>query len=122
MNCLSHEREMKRATNSGMSAIADSQPTRRNFLATLAAASATIGSLSMFGAAAISSEAAPSQAASSKNVNDTRFYGVVSFHMDQPYLDTTGTAIPYHPPSGARSAASAADLSEIAFRAEHCYA
>jgi hypothetical protein len=41
---------------------------------------------------------------------------VVSFHMDQPYLDRTGTAIPYHPPPGVRSGDSAARLSEEAFR------
>jgi hypothetical protein len=41
---------------------------------------------------------------------------VVSFHMDQPYLDMTGTAIPYYPPPGVRSGDSAARLSEDAFR------
>ncbi len=41
---------------------------------------------------------------------------VVSFHMDQPYLDMTGTAIPYYPPPGLRSGDSAAWLSEEAFR------
>lgn len=41
---------------------------------------------------------------------------VVSFHMDQPYLDMTGTAIPYYPPPGVRSGDSAARLSEEVFR------
>jgi hypothetical protein len=41
---------------------------------------------------------------------------VVSFHMDQPYLDLTGTGIPYYPPPGVRSGDSAARLSEEAFR------
>jgi len=41
---------------------------------------------------------------------------VVSFHMDQPYLDMTGTAIPYYPPPGVRSGESAARLSEDLFR------
>lgn len=41
---------------------------------------------------------------------------VVSFHMDQPYLDMTGTAVPYHPPAGVRSGDSAARLSEEVFR------
>jgi hypothetical protein len=41
---------------------------------------------------------------------------VVSFHMDQPYLDMTGTAIPYYPPPGVRSGDSAARLSEDVFR------
>jgi hypothetical protein len=47
---------------------------------------------------------------------------VVSFHMDQPYLDPTGTAAPYHPPSGARSASPVAHLSEEAFRRSQAYA
>jgi hypothetical protein len=37
---------------------------------------------------------------------------VVSFHLDQPYLDLTGTQKPYVPPSGMRSGASLAALSE----------
>lgn len=41
---------------------------------------------------------------------------VVSFHMDQPYLDMTGTAIPYDPPAGVRSGDAAARLSEEVFR------
>ncbi len=41
---------------------------------------------------------------------------VVSFHMDQPYLDMTGAALPYLPPDGARSAECAAHFDEEAFR------
>jgi hypothetical protein len=41
---------------------------------------------------------------------------IVSFHMDQPYLDWSGTALPYHPPPGARSAQGVAHLSEEMFR------
>ena len=41
---------------------------------------------------------------------------IVSFHMDQPYLDMTGTAIPYYPPAGVRSGDAAARLSEEVFR------
>ena len=37
---------------------------------------------------------------------------VVSFHMDQPYIDYSGTAEPYVPPVGARSAAHAASFDE----------
>jgi len=36
---------------------------------------------------------------------------VVSFHMDQPYLDMTGTAVPYLPPAGTRSGQPIAELS-----------
>lgn len=39
---------------------------------------------------------------------------VVSFHMDQPYLDMTGTAIPYNPPPGVRSGDPASRLGEDA--------
>jgi hypothetical protein len=34
---------------------------------------------------------------------------VVSFFMDQPYLDYSGQAVPYVPPAGMRSAQSLAD-------------
>jgi hypothetical protein len=39
---------------------------------------------------------------------------VISFHMDQPYVDYTGTAEPYVPPLGARSAQTLADLDDAA--------
>ena len=37
---------------------------------------------------------------------------VVSFHLDQPYLDLTGLEQPYVPPAGLRSGAPLAALSE----------
>jgi len=37
---------------------------------------------------------------------------VVSFHLDQPYLDLTGLQKPYVPPVGMRSGASLAALSQ----------
>lgn len=37
---------------------------------------------------------------------------VVSFHLDQPYLDLTGLEKPYVPPAGLRSGASLATLTE----------
>ncbi len=37
---------------------------------------------------------------------------VVSFHLDQPYLDLTGLEKPYIPPGGMRSGAPLAALSE----------
>jgi hypothetical protein len=42
---------------------------------------------------------------------------VVSFHMDQPYLDMTGTAVPYIPPAGTRSGQPLAKLSAEEFYA-----
>lgn len=41
---------------------------------------------------------------------------VVSFYMDQLYLDISGTALPYLPPDGARSGEPAAYLDEQTFR------
>jgi hypothetical protein len=46
---------------------------------------------------------------------------VVSFHMDRPYLDPTGTAMPYVLPRGTRSGAPLERLSEEAFRSAQCY-
>lgn len=43
-------------------------------------------------------------------------HAIVSFHLDRPYLDWSGTAIPYHPPLGARSGQAAAHLTEEMFR------
>jgi len=37
---------------------------------------------------------------------------VISFHLDQPYLDLTGRETPYVPPAGMRSGAPLAALSE----------
>ncbi|MBX5461663.1 MAG: hypothetical protein IRZ28_11305 [Steroidobacteraceae bacterium] len=39
---------------------------------------------------------------------------VVSFHLDQPYLDSTGHGVPYRPPAGLRSAEGIAEMSEEA--------
>jgi len=47
---------------------------------------------------------------------------VVSFHMDQLYVDRSGTAVPYRPPLGARSGQVVADLTEEAFRRTCPYA
>ena len=50
-----------------------------------------------------------------------RSTGVVSIHMDQPYWDASGAAVPYSPPRGMRAAAPVANLSEQAFRSMHYY-
>jgi hypothetical protein len=42
---------------------------------------------------------------------------VVSFFLDQPYLDYTGLELPYVPPRGTRSGQPVSQLSEAAFRA-----
>jgi hypothetical protein len=46
---------------------------------------------------------------------------VVSIHLDQPYLDATGTALPYRPPAGMRSAAPVEHLTETEFRSRLVY-
>jgi len=47
---------------------------------------------------------------------------VVSFHMDQPYLDMSGRGVPYLPPSGMRSGQALAELSEEVFMSCVCRA
>jgi hypothetical protein len=79
--------------------------TRRDFMAELAVASATM-------VAAVAPMPANIFAASP---------AVVSIHMDQPYIDTTGRALPYLPPSGVRAGASVAHLSESEFRRRFVY-
>ena len=82
--------------------------TRRDFIAELAAASAAIAAVSVAPAA---------MRAALPGVRPA----VVSFHMDRPYLDATGRAMPYHPPAGARSGDSAGLFSEAQFRALHIH-
>jgi hypothetical protein len=90
--------------------------TRREFVAQAVAAVAAIGAFS----------AAPGAAAAVFGETRCSLWArrepVVSFHMDRPYLDWTGTAIPYCPPDGARSGEPAARLSDEAFRRMQCYA
>ncbi len=40
---------------------------------------------------------------------------VVTFYMDRPYLDWTGTADPYIPPAGARSGQPLAEVTDEVF-------
>lgn len=88
--------------------------TRRDFVAQLAVAGAAIGAFSLAPGAAVFAEAPASSRQTRKPV--------VSFHMDRPYIDPTGTAMPYLPPSGARSGAPVARFSEETFRRMQCYA
>jgi len=46
---------------------------------------------------------------------------VVSIHMDQPYVDLSGRAVPYLPPVGLRGAAPVAHLSEMEIRSSYPY-
>jgi hypothetical protein len=88
--------------------------TRRDFVVTLGVAGAVIGAFALAPGAAWTPEASASPERSRQPV--------VSFHMDRPYIDPTGTAMPYRRPVGARSGAPAARFSEEAFRRTQCYA
>ncbi len=84
--------------------------TRRDFIAELAVAGAAMATAAVPMPAKIFTAApVPARAA------------VVSIHMDQPYVDTTGRALPYVPPNGLRAGASVAHLSEAEFRRRFVY-
>ncbi|MGB9068372.1 MAG: hypothetical protein WCC21_07365 [Candidatus Acidiferrales bacterium] len=78
--------------------------TRREFVAGLAAGAAIVATPAKMCAATPWGRAA-----------------VVSIHMDRPYLDRTGRALPYCPPLGLRSAAAVEHLSETEFRSRFVY-
>lgn len=82
--------------------------TRRAFVSAVATASAALA-------------IAPSKLLLSQAVPSGGCREIVSFHMDQPYLDRSGTAVPYYPPIGARSGEIVARLTEERFRRHHIY-
>jgi len=80
------------------------QMTRRSLfraLATLASALLGVGFIGLF----------PSTVFRKENRR-----AVISFHLDHPYLDWSGTAVPYYPPPGACSAEAVAQLPEEMLR------
>lgn len=83
--------------------------TRRTFVQDLAWASAAYIAFSAFPRGA--------QAFSEPRLRPA----VVSFYMDRPYLDPTGTGKPYFMPRGMRSAEPLAHLSEEEFRNAQYY-
>jgi hypothetical protein len=89
--------------------------TRRDFVTKLAVAGVAIGAFALAPGAAGLAEASASP-------EQPRKKPVVSFHMDRPYIDRSGTAMPYQPPPGTCSGEPAARLSEEAFRRMQCYA
>ncbi len=86
--------------------------TRRDFVAELAATTAALA------AAAFAPLVPPKLPATS--MPEAR-HPVVSIHMDQPYLDLTGKALPYLPPDGLRAGAAIAHLSDADFRSRYMY-
>ncbi len=93
--------------------------TRRDFVAKLVVAGAAVGALSMAPGAVLPAETSTAPQRASREATPCR--EVVSFHMDRPYIDRTGTAMPYRQPQGARSAAAVAHLNEETFRRMQCY-
>jgi hypothetical protein len=83
--------------------------TRRDFIAELAVASAAMATMVMAPAEIFASGQTGARAA------------IVSIHMDQPYIDATGRALPYLPPDGVRAGAPVAHLSETEFRRRFAY-
>jgi hypothetical protein len=82
---------------------------RRTFITTLATAGSLLGAMP---ALALTREPAPALSVSSKSAAPRLATPILSFHLDQPYLDWTGEGIPYVPPAGARSGDAIACLSE----------
>jgi hypothetical protein len=89
--------------------------TRRQFVARAVAAGSIVGSVP---ALALTRAAVPRQAAASASVSSAvssrigEVVPVVSFHLDRPYVDLSGEAIPYRPPAGARGGEAIAELGE----------
>ena len=77
--------------------------TRREFVGAMLLVAA-LAALPKSVQAALASESMPAAPAAAAPV--------ISFHMDQPYVDYSGTAEPYIPPAGARAAAGIADLDD----------
>jgi hypothetical protein len=89
---------------------------RRNFVASAAALIGAATAVLVTEGPSVAAEraSAPTQQPASRTP-------VVSFHMDRPYLDSTGTAEPYRPPAGLRSGQAMEELSEAEFLSRHAY-
>ncbi len=84
---------------------------RREFLMVVPAAGAVLA-LASLDPRGPQSPGGSEAAVGASNAPDGPNAPVVSFHLDQPYLDLTGLEKPYVPPVGMRSGASLAALSE----------
>ncbi|MDR3720987.1 MAG: twin-arginine translocation signal domain-containing protein [Candidatus Acidoferrales bacterium] len=83
--------------------------TRRDFIAELAFAGAAMAPIAMLPEGILAPGQMGARAA------------VVSIHMEQPYIDATGRALPYLPPDGLCAGAPVAHLSETEFRRRFVY-
>lgn len=87
--------------------------TRRGFIARAAAlGSLVLGTVPAPGLARVVAPVMNAVARGREIAPGRAITPVVSFHLDRPYLDFTGKAIPYLPPAGARGAEGLAGLSE----------
>lgn len=89
---------------------------RRDFLAKLTIVSAGVAAVWVDGGRALLRAASAASLKLPRNLMP-----VVSIHMDQPYLDLTGRAVPYYAPQGMRSGEPFAHLSEEIFRRQLCF-
>lgn len=93
--------------------------TRRKFLVAVPAAGAALVFCARSGAESAGGANAGAGNANATSARNAQGAGgvpnkppVVSFHLDQPYLDVTGLGEPYVPPAGLRSGAPLAAFSE----------
>ncbi len=101
--------------------------TRRQFLGVslIAGAASALCTLPARGFPRTATRASPSSIASrdivSSAIDLASPIPVVSIHLDQPYLDKTGTATPYVPPAGVRSGHAVSELSDVEFLSRYGY-
>jgi len=91
--------------------------TRRDFLRSLplaGAMAAVFGTRAIAELPATRGFAAVTGATALTGSASAALHSVLSFHLDQPWLDATGQAAAYHPPAGARGAEPLALLDEHA--------
>ena len=93
------------------------QISRRLFLTRAASVAALFGVARGSAASTSQPHIGDQTSALTANPKGPRPEPVVSFHMDQPYLDMTGTAVPYIPPAGTRSGQPLSELSVEEFYA-----
>lgn len=89
--------------------------TRRDFLGRGSLALGAAALVSGVGVCGASRGAQPAALAGA-NAPSSAHGEILSFHLDQPYLDATGAAQPYIPPRGARAAQGLAELSDEQLR------
>jgi hypothetical protein len=85
------------------------------------AAVATVAAAARSSPGADAASTPPAAATSRGGLAPTPRAPVVSFHVDRPYLDTTGKAQPYLPPRGTRSGQQLAELTHVELLSRYGY-